>query len=94
LKVEIIVKYEDADYMNGLNGIVWATLEAQGSASEIDQKHLEGTMLHMLRIADASRFAAAIDFIWRSEEGLKLQPDWHYPADARNESFGRWVNGR
>lgn len=105
-KVEIIVKYEDTDYLRGLNGIVWAThdveqaetiqgaLGAQGITSAIDQKRLEENTLCMLRVTDASRIESAIDFIWRSEEGLKLQPDWHYPAGARNESFERWVNGR
>lgn len=105
-KVEIIVRYEEVDYLRGLNGIVWAThdleqaeiirgaLGTQGIASQIDEKYLEGTSLHMLRISETSRLEAAIDFIWRSEEGLKLKPDWHFPAGSRNESFERWITER
>jgi hypothetical protein len=103
-EVEIIVQYEDADYLRGLNGVVWAThdleqietiksaLEAQGITSEIDRRDLEGTILYVLRISDASRIEAAVDFIWRSEEGLKLVPDWHFPAGSGNQSFDKWTN--
>ncbi|MCA9734611.1 MAG: hypothetical protein H6696_15210 [Deferribacteres bacterium] len=104
--VEIVVEYVDIDYLRGTNGIVWATydleqaeiirsaLEAQGIASEIGQNLLIDVKLHVLKITNVSHRTAAIDFIWRSDEGLKLLADWHYPLGTHNESFVRWLEGR
>jgi len=103
-RVEMTITYEQIDYINGQHGIVWAThdqhqaevicgtLRAQDIACEIQEKRLEGTRLHIICITDPTKVAAAMDFIWRDDEGLKLQPDWHYPSRTENESFQRWVN--
>ena len=101
--VEIHVKYEEVDYLSGLNGIVWATynadqaetikgaLQAYKINSEIIEKKLEGLQLLLIKISDKDKTEPAIDFIWRGEDGLKLEPDWHYPADNPNESFEKWT---
>jgi hypothetical protein len=103
-RVEITITHEQSDYLNGENEIVWAThdqhqaevicgtLRAQDIACEIQEKRLDGTRLHLIRITHPEKVTAAMDFIWRDESGLKLQPDWHYPAGSENESFQRWVN--
>jgi len=44
-------------------------------------------------IPEAREIAAAVDFIWQDPSGLRLQPDWLYPAGAENESFQRWIKG-
>ncbi len=104
-RLEMTITYEQNDYLSGENGIVWAThdrhqaevicgtLRAQDIACEIQEKRLEGIRLHLIRITHPEKVAAAMDFIWRDDTGLKLQPDWNYPARAENESFQRWVNG-
>ncbi len=104
-RVEMTVIYEEFDYLNGKDGIVWAThdrhqaevicgtLGAQDIDCEVLEKRLQGTRLHLIRITRSEKVAAAMDFIWRDDSGLKLQPDWHYPVGAENESFQRWVNG-
>lgn len=90
-RMEITITYKQSDYLNGENGIVWAThdqhqaevvcgaLKAQEIACEIREMRLEGISLHLVRIAHPEKVAAAMDFIWRDDTGLKLQPDWHYP---------------
>ena len=47
----------------------------------------------LLCIPEAREVAAAVDFIWREPSGLRLQPDWSYPAGKENESFEKWING-
>jgi hypothetical protein len=103
-RVEVTITYEQNDYLNGQHGIVWATydqlqaevicgtLRAQDIACEIQERRLEGTRLHLIRITHPEKVAAAMDFIWQDDTGLKLQPDWNYPARTENESFQRWVN--
>ena len=101
--VEIIVKYEEVDYLSGLNGIVWATynadqaetikgaLQAHKINSEIIEKKLEGSLLILIKLSDRNKTDEAIDFIWRREDGLNLKPDWYFPADNPNESFEKWT---
>ena len=101
--VEIIVRYEEVDYLSGLNGIVWATynadqaetikgaLQAHKINSEIIEKKLEDSLLFLIKLFDNNKINEAIDFIWRGEDGLNLKPDWYYPADNPNESFEKWT---
>ncbi|MFZ0453569.1 MAG: hypothetical protein WAM24_07435 [Ignavibacteriaceae bacterium] len=101
--LKINIEFDEIDFNNGSSGFVWAThdkdqaetilsaLQAQGINSEISQEKLEGTNLYYLKIPDVSRIESAIDFIWRSSEGLKLKPDWHYHAGKPNESFEKWT---
>jgi len=105
-EVSITVRCEEVDYFSGLNAVVWATydidqaetvqgaLEAQGILAEIDHQQLNPNTLHLPKIPDALRIEQCIDFIWRSEEGTQLQPDWRYPAGAVNEGFRRWTGAK
>jgi len=103
-EMEMTITFEQNDYLNGKNGIVWATydqhqaevicgtLRALEIECEVLKKKLKGTHLHLIRILQSHKIPTAVDFIWRDETGLKLQPDWVYPANTENESFQRWVN--
>ena len=102
--VEIDIRYEEVDYLHGSTGVVWATYDlrqaetikaallAQSIACEVREHALRGAQLHLLCIAEAHEISAAVDFIWREPSGLRLQPDWWYPAGAENESFKKWIN--
>jgi hypothetical protein len=103
--IEVTVAYEEVDYLSGSAGIVWATyllrqaetikaaLLAQNVACEVREHDLPGARLYLLCITEAHEVSAAVDFIWREPSGLRLQPDWWYPAGAENESFKKWING-
>jgi len=73
--------------------IIKAALLAQSIACEVREQSLPGARLYLLCIPEAREVAAAVDFIWRDPSGLRLQPDWWYPAGAENESFNKWLNG-
>lgn len=104
-QIEILMHYEECDYLHGSNGIVWATYDlrqaetvrsallAQNISCELQEARLEEIHLHVLRIPERADVQAAIDFIWREKSGLCLQPDWWYPAGAENSSFKKWING-
>ncbi len=104
-RLEVTVTYEEVDYLYGSNGVVWATyhlrqaetikaaLLAQSISCEVCEQSLPGAQLYLLCITEAREVAAAADFIWRDPSGLRLQPDWWYPAGAENESFNKWING-
>jgi hypothetical protein len=101
--VNIYIEYEDTDFKSGLNGIVWATynvdqaetikgaLQAHKINSEIIERKLEGSLLFLIKLLDIIKINEAIDFIWRSEDGLNLKPDWFYPVGKPNDSFDKWT---
>ncbi|MGH7597020.1 MAG: hypothetical protein ACREOI_11755 [bacterium] len=95
--------HDERNYLYGKNGIVWATydrsqaetvqssLQAQSIACEVREENLRGACLYLLHIPQAHKVKAAIDFIWRDPVGLRLEPDWRYPAGTENESYKKWV---
>ena len=103
-KIEISLKYKDADFINGSNGIVWATfsrlqietiknaLLVQNIFGEIRTSNLEDKKLYLIFIQDQEEKEKAIDFIWREESGLRLKLDWQYSANNGNESFNKWLS--
>jgi hypothetical protein len=104
-KIEISLTYNDADFQNGSNGIVWATysrlqietimnaLLAQNIFSEIKVSNLDDKTLYLIFIENHAEIEKAIDFIWREEAGLRLKPDWYYTINKENESFNKWLSG-
>lgn len=104
-KIKITLTYDDADFLNGPNGIVWATysrlqvetiknaLLVQNIFSEIRISNLEGKKLYLIFIQNSEEVESAIDFIWREEAGLRLKLDWQYSANNENESFNKWLSG-
>jgi hypothetical protein len=103
-RLEVTLVYDEVDYLIGSTGVVWATyhsrqadiikaaLLAQSISCEVREHSLPGAQLYLLCITEAREVAAAADFIWRDPSGLRLQPDWWYPASAENESFKKWIN--
>lgn len=104
-KVELTINYEEIDFLNGSNGIVWATysyrqadtiknaLFIQNIFGEITESELVNTTLYKILVANPKEVEEAIDFIWRDENGLKLEPDWSYSKHEENKSFNKWLNG-
>lgn len=103
-KIKITLTYDDTDFLNGSNGIVWATysqfqaetiknaLLVQNIFSEIRISDLEGKKLYLIFIQNSDEVESAIDFIWREEAGLRLKLDWQYSANKENESFNKWLS--
>ena len=103
-KIEISLTYNDADFLKGSNGIVWATyssfqaetiknaLLAQNIFSEIRISNIEDKSLYLIFIQNLEEMEKAIDFIWREEAGLRLKLDWQYSANKENESFNKWLS--
>ncbi|MEK7729024.1 MAG: hypothetical protein AAB354_11465 [candidate division KSB1 bacterium] len=84
--------------------IVQGALQSQQIASELREIFLQDPAfslnelkgragLYVLHVRDPAKAEAAMDFVWRDPGGLRLQPDWCYPAGAPNESFLRWTGG-
>ncbi len=104
-RVEVLVSYNEEDFLSGKNGIVWATysirqaevlhsaLFAQDIHTEIKKTDLEKKELFLIKITTQSDLNDAIDFIWKSESGLNLKADWTYPENETNKSFEQWLSG-
>ena len=105
-KIVISLTYNDTDFLNGSNGIVWATysqlqvetiknaLLVQNIFSEIRISNLTDKKLYLIFIQNSEEVESAIDFIWRDEAGLRLKLDWHYSANKENESFNKWLSSK
>ena len=105
-KIEITLTYNDADFLEGSKGIVWAThsqfqvetiqnaLLVQNVFSEIRISNLTEERLYLIFIQNLEEKEKAIDFIWRNESGLRLKLDWQYSANKENESFNKWLSSR
>ncbi len=50
--------------------------------------------MFLISITNGSDVNEAIDFIWRSDSGLRLKPDWSYPDKESNKSFELWLSGQ
>lgn len=104
-KAELTIVLDAPDYLHGAEAAIWATydryqaeivqgaLQSQKIACELRESFLNGIRLYVLHVRDPTKSAAAIDFVWREPGGLRLQPDWRYPAGAVNQSFLRWTKG-
>ncbi len=103
--VELSIQYEERDYLNGSESIIWATYDlrqaeiirdallTQRISCEIKNESLKTSKLHLLHVSNAEDIQSAIDFVWREKSGMRLKPDWVYPAGTENESFNKWING-
>lgn len=104
-QVEVTVSYDEEDFLSGKNGIVWATYDirqaeilhrallAQDINTEIKKTDLEKRELFLIKITSLRDKEDAIDFIWKSESGLNLKPDWTYSEGETNRSFELWLSG-
>lgn len=102
LNIEISIK--DHNLFSGTGGVVWATfdvrqaeilynaLRAQHIASFIGKIELDDSIILLIKVDNHKDIGDAVDFIWRKESGLRLKPDWSYPAGEPNRSFNEWLN--
>lgn len=105
-KIELTISCEANDFLSGKDGIVWASYDsrqvdiiqsallAQQVNSELKKISLDGHELIMIKIPNETEINIAMDFIWRTSTGLRLKPDWSYPAGETNKSFQQWLNGQ
>lgn len=104
MPVQISVTTDENEFLSGRNGIVWATfnvrqadvirnaLLAQSIFSELKNMSVQNLVIFFIQVK-LSDIVAAQNFIWKSESGLRLKPDWSYPKDAANKSFELWLIG-
>jgi hypothetical protein len=104
-KVEITISYDENDFLSGNNGIVWGSydpkqievvknaLTAQNIITDIETKFLVNRKIQLLIVKDRKDIPGVINFIWRSNAGLCLKPDWTYPDATINLSFEQWLEG-
>ena len=103
--LELTISFDENDFISGKDGNVWATYDlrqaeiiqntllAQNINSEIGNVNLGWKQLILMKITNQSDVKDAIDFIWKSDNGLRLKPDWSYPDGERNKSFEQWLTG-
>lgn len=103
-KMVLTIKIDVNDFLSGKNNIVWATYElrqaeiignsllAQNISSEIEEIKIGKNEMFLIRLNKINDVDEAINFIWKSESGLRLKPDWSYSQGESNKSFEIWVN--
>ncbi len=106
IKIELTISFKENDLLLGNGGFVWATLSisqaeiiqstllAQHINSEIKTISIEEKLLFALRVMNERDIEDAVNFIWQSRDGLRLKPDWVYPAGEKNKSFEQWLGGQ
>ena len=94
-------------FLSGIDGIVWATYDlrqaeiiqssliAQHINCEVKRISLEPELksMFLISITNEREIKMAIDFIWKSNDGLRLKPDWNYSKGVTNKSFEQWLIG-
>jgi hypothetical protein len=103
--VELSISFDENIFLSGSNGIVWATYDlrqveiiqsaliAQHISSEINKIELGSQIFFLIKNLNDKDVNDAIDFIWRSNNGLRLKPDWAYSKGEKNKSFELWLSG-
>lgn len=103
--IEISIAFDENDFLSGNDGIIWASYDqrqvdiiknallAQNVSTELKVKNLGQLKIFLLQINDLKDINDAVDFIWRSNKGLRLKPDWSYPPGKTNKSFELWLSG-
>ncbi|MDP2235240.1 MAG: hypothetical protein Q8J88_02295 [Bacteroidales bacterium] len=102
--LELTVSFDEDSLISGNNGIVWATkdmlqaeiifnaLFVQKIDAEIVEVELENNSLFLIKITKEKDIKEVIEFISKSDSGLRLKPDWSYPDGEPNRSFYEWLN--
>lgn len=103
--IDISLSIDENIFLSGKNGVVWATYDsrqadiiqstllAQQINCEIKKISFETEVIFLIVITNQNEVIDAIDFIWKSDSGLRLNPDWSYPNGNKNKSFEQWLNG-
>lgn len=102
--IELSISFDENDFLSGKDGIVWATYDsrqaeiiqstllAQHINCEVKKIALQDQNLFLISITNEREIKVVVDFIWKSDSGLRLKPDWSYPKDVANKSFEQWLN--
>ena len=103
--IDLSISCDENIFLSGLNKIVWATydlrqaeiiqstLVAQHINCEVKSISIKNENMFLISINNENETMDAIDFIWKSKDGLRLKPDWHYNKDEINKSFEQWLGG-
>ena len=103
--VELSIEFDENNFLSGKDNIVWATYDlrqgeiiqntllAQNINSETIRISIGGIQLILIRITNQSDINDAMDFIWKTKNGLRLKPDWSYSEGEKNKSFELWLSG-
>lgn len=103
--IDLSISVDENIFLSGIDGIVWATYDlrqaeiiqssliAQHINCEVKPLKLEKENLFLISITNENETKDAIDFIWKSNDGLRLKPDWNYSKGVTNKSFEQWLIG-
>lgn len=103
--IELSISSDENIFLSGLNKIVWATydlrqaeiiqstLVAQHIICEVKTITIKNENMFLISINNGSETNDAINFIWKSNDGLRLKPDWYYGKGEINKSFEQWLSG-
>ena len=102
--IELIISFDENEFISGKNGIIWATYSFRQAEiisnalislhinCEIKKKNSAGNEIYLIKATDQTVIDEAIDFIWKSKSGLQLKPDWNFPKGESNNSFQKWLS--
>ncbi len=103
--IDLSISCDENIFLSGLNKIVWATydlrqaeiiqstLVAQHINCEVKTIIIKNENMLLISINNENETKDAINFIWKSNDGLRLKPDWHYGKREKNKSFEQWLSG-
>ena len=104
--LELSISFDENEFLSGKDGIVWATYDLRQAEiiqsslfalhinSELKRTDFMDDEIFLIKITNETDVDDAIDFIWRSNTGLRLTPDWNYSEDETNKSFEQWLSGQ
>lgn len=104
--IDLSISVDENNFLSGIDGIVWATYDsrqaeiiqntllAQHINCEVKKIGLQDQDFLLISITNKREKKTAIDFIWKSDSGLRLKPDWSYPTGETNKSFELWLSGQ
>lgn len=104
--IDLSISVDENNFLSGIDGIVWATYDsrqaeiiqntllAQHINCEVKKIGLQDQDFLLISITNEREKKTAIDFIWKSDSGLRLKPDWSYPTGETNKSFELWLSGQ
>jgi hypothetical protein len=103
--VELAISFDENDFLSGKDGVIWASYDsrqidiiknslfAQNIITNVKLINFGGRKMFLLQVYNQKDVNEAINFIWKSDTGLRLKPDWSYPQGEPNKSFEQWLSG-
>jgi hypothetical protein len=104
-KIELTISFDENDFLNGKDRIIWASYDsgqidiiknslfAQKIITYTSLVKLGNREIYLLHVSNQNDVDEAINFVWKSDSGLRLKPDWSYKDGEPNKSFQQWLNG-